>query len=335
MANDSGHFEKREDLEAAGGVRENKNIYTLGNQRYVPVYEGKYIFLLDYRYGSFESVPIAKRYGRKATAPGPAAKQLADPNYEIVPRYWIAEELWLERAQEAGLLTDWMLVFRDVAGVYPDLRTAIGAITWGTAAGHKAPLLQLPLGIANTALRAAVFAGLFCSIPFDYIVRNKLFSKSLTFNVLGQIPMPPPRCLLSADREFQPRNELGRRFVQWVVELTYVTHALNPFGKAFGLSRPFTWEPERRFRLLRAVDAASAHAYGLCREDLSHILTRFETLAASEKREYGHFRTAETVLSFYDSIAAQDYSRLPEQSAHFAAVDEAWSGFMAAETQRE
>jgi len=204
-----------------------------------------------------------------------------------------------------------MFIFRDVTGVYPDLRTAIGAITWGTAAGHKVPVLQFPSGPANAALHAAVFAGLFCSIPFDYIVRNKLFSKSLTFNILGQIPVPPPSYFVSQDGEFLMTGEIWHRFVQWVVELTYATNALRSFAEAFGVERPFGWDPERRFQLLRAVDAASAHAYGLSRDDVVHILNRFETLAAQEKRECGRFRTGELVLSFYDSIAVGEYDLLP------------------------
>lgn len=101
-----------------------------------------------------------------------------------MPRYWFPKSLWDERRVEKGLRSDYQFHFRDVAGVYPDLRTAIGAICPAGPAGDKAPTLTLPPGgdPAEESRRYLAFAGLFCSLPFDYVVRNKLFSKSLKFN---------------------------------------------------------------------------------------------------------------------------------------------------------
>src|SRR5207237_521398 len=143
-----------------------------------PLYEGKYIFLLEHRYGSFETVSLAKKYGRKAAAPRPTKDQLRDPDYEVLPRYWFPKSLWLQRVAEKGLRTDYQFLFRDIAGVYPDLRTAIGAICPAGPANNKVPTLIIGLtdDPAKDARRLLAFAALFCSVPFDYVVRNNLFS---------------------------------------------------------------------------------------------------------------------------------------------------------------
>jgi hypothetical protein len=301
MANDSGHFRRREELEATGLVLNAQRRFVADDEQYWPLYEGKYIHLLDHRYGSFETVPEASRYGRKATAPTPSTAQLQDVCYEIVPRYWFPRSLWLERCHAKNLRTDYQFHFRDVAGVYPDLRTAIGAICPAGPAGDKAPTLVLTSVGDNLidAKRYLAFASIFCSLPFDYIVRNKLFSKSLKFNTLGQIPMPPPKYAVACDKD---DATLQAHLQKLAIELSFTSWALLPLGQAVGKMTPFIWEEERRFLMLREVDAIAAHLYGLSREDLAYIVSTFETLARHEKAKYGEYRTKRVVLQCYDAM---------------------------------
>jgi hypothetical protein len=301
MATDSGQFKRREELEALGLHMDALRRFVCEDDEYWPLYEGKYIYLMDHRYGTFENVPSAKRYGRKASAPTPSPEQLADPTYEIVPRYWFPKSLWEERRAQKGLRSDYQFQFRDVAGVYPDLRTAIGAICPAGPAGHKAPVL-MPASVGDRrrdAERHLLLCALFCSIPFDYVVRNKLFSKSLTFNTLGQIPIPPPALIGSAGSR---EALLGRMMVDIALELSFTSWSLASLGAALGVSRPFVWRAERRFALLRAVDAIAAHLCGLTREEFEYVLSTFETLARSEQSQWGEYQTAKTCLVMYDQV---------------------------------
>lgn len=306
MAVDSGHFKRREELEAMGLRMDARRRFVTNDEVYLPLYEGKYIYHFDHRYGSFETVPASKRYGRKATAPAPELSQLQDPHYEIVPRYWFPQSVWEERRRQKGLHPEYQFHFRDVAGVYPDLRTAIGAIVASGPAGHKAPVLSLRGPVSSPEAYAAsvlAFACLFCSTSFDYVVRNKLFSKSLTVNTLSQIPLPRP----SAVAQWPVLAQLA-------LELSFTTWSLEPLGRALGCPAPFRYDPERRFLLQCEIDAIVAHLYGLARADFEHVLTTFETLARHEERTYGEYRTKRETLAAYDCIAEAKQAGIPYQS---------------------
>lgn len=301
MATDSGHFKKREELEPLGLQLDGRARFMNDDEEYWPLYEGKYIYLLEHRYGSFETVPAAKRYGRKANAPTPRLDQLRNPRYEIIPRYWFPRSLWRKRCEEKGLREDFQFHYRDVAGVYPDIRTAIGAIVQAGPAGDKAPALGIPSVEDPTAdaLRYLAFTALFNSIPFDYVVRNKLFSKSFKLNTLSQIPMPPPKAVVA--RSFDEATLQGH-MARAALELSFTTWSLAPLGVAVGREQPFVWDAERRFALLREIDAAAAHFYGLSREEFAYVLSTFQTLGDAETRQYGSFRTRDLALSIYDAI---------------------------------
>lgn len=301
MATDSKYFKRLEEMEAQGLRVDPDRRVRNSNDEYWPLYEGKYIYLLDHRYGSFETVSPSGKYGRKANAPTPAVEQLRDPSYEIMPRYWFPRSLWLERARQKGLRTDFLFLFRDVAGAYPDLRTAIGAICPAGPAGHEAPTLT-PIcsgDAAANARRLLAFAGLFCSIVLDYIVRNKLYSKHISLGILNQIPMPPPHMVVPDEGECDtPRAAL----VVAALELSYTSYSLKALGDALGIPAPFVWDADRRFRLLREIDALSAYFYGLSREEFEYVLSTFETLRNEEVRVFGQYRTARVALDAFDHI---------------------------------
>ena len=306
MANESEHFKRREELEAAGLTMDERRRFVGDDEVWLPLYEGKYIYHFDHRYGSFETVPESKRYGRKATAPSSGIAQLMNPAYELVPRYWFPRSLWETRRQQKTLGPGFLFLFRDVAGVYPDLRTAIGAICPSGPAGHKAPCLSLRsanAGSPNHLEASLQFTCIFCSLPFDYIVRNKLYSKSLNLGTLQQIPMPRP----SSAAAWPLLTHLG-------LELSFTSNALNHLGATLCSSGPFRWDTDRRFLMQREVDAIVAHLYGLKREEVRYILSTFGTLADYEFRQYGEYRTGRLVLEIFDSITAAVASGCEYQS---------------------
>jgi hypothetical protein len=305
MSEDSNEFRRREDLLGAGAEEIGRARFRLNGEEHWPLYEGKYIHLLDHRHGSFEGVPAARLYGRKAEAKAPPKERLRDPGYEITPRYWFPKKKWLERAAKKGLRLDFQFLYRDITGVYPDLRTAIGAVTAAGPAGNSCPCLTLRGGGRESgresARRLLAFAALFCSIPFDYVVRNRLFSKHINPNVLGQLVMPPPRAAVPEEGE---RGTLRARLVEAALALTYTSESLRPLGELMGARNPYVFDPEERFSKMREIDAIAARLFGLSRDELEHVLGSFETLAAAEVKASGEERTKKAVLTAFDAFDA-------------------------------
>ena len=52
------------------------------------------------------------------------------------------------------------------------------------------------------------------------------------------------------------------------------------------------------------LDGAFMHVYGFARDDVEYILGTFRTLASTEQKLYGEFRTRRLVLAAYDRLSA-------------------------------
>ena len=263
-----------------------------GEGRYLPLYEAKMLWHYDHRYGTYEGVS-----DRSSTQlPTPDERQHADPHFVVQPWYWVpAEEV---EARLQGWQRSWLLGFRNVARS-TDERTAIFGLLPKAGVGNSLPVL-LPSNIS-----APFVAGLvanFSTVPFDWVVRQKLAGVNMNFFYVEQFPVLPPDAYSAEDLRF---------IVPRLLELTYTAWDLQPFAQdvwneaddplraailqqeheskgaaehenspALTLSRspslplsPFTWNEEARRALLRAeLDAYYARLYGLTRKQLRYIL---------------------------------------------------------------
>jgi len=89
MANDSGLFHTRMELES-GGFELSGNRFIRGEETFLPLYEAKMIWHYDHRYGSYEHFDFDN--DGSTHLPSPTLNQYCDPDYEPLPRYWVAEE---------------------------------------------------------------------------------------------------------------------------------------------------------------------------------------------------------------------------------------------------
>jgi hypothetical protein len=89
MANDSGLFRTREQLESEGFVL-NGNVFIRDNDTYLPLYEGKMVWHFDHRFGTYEGQTQAQ--ANQGKLPELTPEQHRDPNLFPLPRYWVAEE---------------------------------------------------------------------------------------------------------------------------------------------------------------------------------------------------------------------------------------------------
>ncbi len=89
MANDSGLFRTREQLEAEGFAL-NGNVFTRGDDVHLPLYEGKMFWHFDHRFGTYEGQTEAQ--ANQGKLPELTPERHLDPDYLALPRYWVAEK---------------------------------------------------------------------------------------------------------------------------------------------------------------------------------------------------------------------------------------------------
>ena len=193
------------------------NVFVKGDKRMLPLYEAKMIHHFDHRYGTYEGQTEAQ--ANVGTLPRPTREQKADPDYVIMPRYWVQEWSVLDerrskpgkpvydpagvdkRLESRGWDRGWLLGWRDIARS-TDERTMITSVLPQTGIGHTFPL------IFTRARASALYANL-SSFVLDYVARQKIAGTHLTYGYVTQFPVLPPERIRSA-RSLGPR-EVARR----------------------------------------------------------------------------------------------------------------------------
>ena len=328
MANDSGRFRTRRQLEAAG-YQLVGNVFVRGEERCLPLYEAKLVHQFDHRWASYGGP------GRWNAAPegnGPpwleqpardwddavklteAAK--ADTALVVLPRYWVPAEEVEARLARTGWQRGWLLGWRDITNSTNE-RTVIAAVIPRVAVGDKF-LLMFP------SCEIAKIPGLLAnldSIAFDYIARQKLGGTSLKFYLMKQLPVLPPAAY-ARPCPWHAGLTLAEWFRPRVLELVYTAWDLEPFARDLGdAGPPFRWDEERRFQLRCELDAAFFLLYlgtpeewkreatpelkalfPTPREAVAYILDQFPIVKRRDEERYGVYRTKETILKRYDEM---------------------------------
>jgi len=306
MTNDSHLFRTWEELETQGFALEG-NRFVRGEEVYLPLYEAKMFWHFDHRFGTYEGVD-----GRSDVhLPTPTQEQYAAPTCVIHPWYWVEQgEVVARLNPDPG----WVLAFRDITNATNE-RTGVFTLLPWSAMSNKAPLLLL--GQKRSILATSLVANL-DSLPFDFVVRQKMGGTSLNFFIVKQLPVLPPT-------RYTP--DLLDFIVPRVVELTYTAWDLAPFaqdilaevgGETWNrwfpnnpvpLSPcplvspfPFRWDEERRAHLRAELDALYAHLYGLTREELAYVLDTFPIVRRKDEERWGEYRTKRMVLETYERL---------------------------------
>lgn len=181
MANDSGLFHTRDQLEEQGGHLKG-NIFSTPAKNYLPLYEAKLLHHYDHRFASYKD---DSGQGKKTETYNITEAEKDDPHKVVHPRYWIAEEhitaklrrkadvdnTRTENADSAlfdhpqgttalrksdtddsilrsacqkscDSIQGWMLALRRIARA-TDQRTVIAALIPAAARGHKAAVVTI------------------------------------------------------------------------------------------------------------------------------------------------------------------------------------------------
>ncbi|WP_431991355.1 Eco57I restriction-modification methylase domain-containing protein [Streptomyces albogriseolus] len=298
MATDSKKFKTAESfLEKAS--REG-SVFVSGSDRWLPLYEGKFVQYFDSRAATYESATQAQI--NKGTLPRLDDDAHRDPQAVPLPRYWVAEHEVEERLaadpgkQRKAWPHGWLLGWRDV--VHPtNQRMVIPAVLPRTAVGHTEPLL-LPESqdLALDGLLANLSA-----IVLDFVARQKLQGVHLTYTYLEQFPVLPPAAYgLSA-----PWTQ-DAPLVDWirprVLELTYTSYEMASWAKYLGDDgAPFVWDEKRRFLMRAELDAAYFHLYGIERADVDLVLDSFRAFKNTQPVLFEE--TKDEIIRVYEAMA--------------------------------
>jgi hypothetical protein len=281
------------------GYRQHGSTWTEGARRCLPVYESKLMSAYDHRFATYASEEVEEV----------GAAQHADPQYEVMPRYWVEEAFFSSLMRKYQYTLGWFLAYRDVARP-TDTRTLIAAAIPRLAASRKLPVL----GFCEEARLGPLLLANFNSFVTDYMVRQKMGGTSMGFFILKQLPV------LSPTMYSQPTAwTLGRPLREWllprVLELVYTSWDLQHFAVDCGWDGPpFRWDVERRFLLRCELDAAFFHLYGISQEDTKYILDTFPVVKRKDEQETGEYRTKRVILEVYDALAEAARSGQPYQT---------------------
>ncbi|NYH50445.1 hypothetical protein HNR06_000034 [Nocardiopsis arvandica] len=284
MANDSGLFRSRRDLEEAGWVLQG-NVFVKEGRRMLPLNEAKMVHHFTHRFGDYALANVNEGKGVRQL-PTPSFSFLDNPSYVTNPRYWVEESRIRERLTSKGWYKKWLLGWRDVASGL-DERTMVSSIIPISAVGHTMPVMFGDHEISD-------LVGLFSSFVFDYAVRQKIGGTHVTYGLLSQFPVIPPSFLRKHRGWFRGR----------LCELVYTSYEIEFFARDLGdEGAPFRWDEERRAIMRAELDALFFHLYGINRDDVDYIMDTFPIVKKKDVAKYDTYRTKDLILEIYDRMA--------------------------------
>jgi hypothetical protein len=316
-SDDSDLYRTREQLEAQGW-RLSGNVFTLGVERMLPLYEGKMVDFFNHR--ASDVIKSATAVNRQNQPRYLKTVEWRDPDRCAMPLHWIAKNGPIstmrrgrevkvagvaERLAEVRWGHGWLCGWCNVTASTNE-RTSIPAFLPLAATVEPFPLM-LP---AESATLVAGLIAAQSSLVFDFVSRQKVGGTHMQHFIWEQLPVPTPAMLEPHLHFIVPR----------VLELVYTAYDMTPLARDLGdEGEPFCWDEDRRAQLRAELDAFFFRLYGIDdRDDVSYILETFQTetggLKHNEIRDHGEYRTKRLVLAEYDRMAAADVAGAPYES---------------------
>ena len=316
MATASSLFKTRRQLESMGAIENNAN-FIADNQVYVPLYEGKMIYLYNHHYGEFpDDTPNHKH---PDSIPNTSIQTLSDTTSVLRPWYWVnktlVDEKLVKTDSKGNILWEWTnnyyIAFRDVTNATNERTCVASLVPSAVGAGDKAPLVFTSRGLVPSSALLALLS----SMVFDYIARQKVGGSSMGFFIMKQMPVLTPEQI--ADSGWQ------RAIVERVARLCWFNHDLDGWMEELREEapadydlppEPVIWDEAQRAVWQAELDAIFAHLYGLTTEELRYILDpedvcgkgcineTFRVLKDREQRELGEYRTKRLVLEAWHNF---------------------------------
>ncbi|MCK4504640.1 MAG: N-6 DNA methylase, partial [Candidatus Aegiribacteria sp.] len=297
MTSDSHLFRTHESLVSEGWTLEG-NIFIKGNDKYMPLYEGKMIDIYDHR--KADVVISSTAVNRKRQPKNLSSREKLQKDRFAQPHSWVPQ-----RSVEEQLLgrshMNWLMGWKDVTSPTNE-RTMIPCVIPITGVGHKIPLIMQEN--VTTPISATLYSCLIACLSsyiFDWCARQKVGGTSFTYFYLKQLPLLHPD-VFQETCPWSDNKTVGDWISERVIELTYTSWDMKPFAEDCGFSGPpFTWEEERRFQLRCDLDAALFYLYGIKRDDVDYIMETFPIVRRKDEQKYGEYRTKRMILNRFIS----------------------------------
>ena len=300
MTNHSHLFRTAAQLESNGFYPVEGNRWKLGDELYLPLYEGKMVQAFDHRAASVVVNP--KNLNRPAQPRDATPEDLSDPSWLPNPRFWVGDDSFDWPAS-----MKWALGFKEITAP-TNRRTMIASLFPKAAFGNKLPIfLPVDRDVNAPAVEykncAPLLAGNFNSAAFDFVARQKIQGTTLNWYIVEQLPVIARD---GYDRFFGEKT--ARELVRdHVLRLTFTSNDMAPFATDLGYTgSPFVWDAEERRHLRARLDALYFHLYGLSRDDAGYILGTFPIVRKQDIKEFGSYRTKELILAYMNALAAGD-----------------------------
>lgn len=302
MTNDSRLFRTRSELlerEAAWEIGQKQ--FQSPSGKWVPLYEGKMVQAFDHRAASVTINP--ENVKRPAQPLETSLAQHQNPEWLPEPQFWVA-------AQGVEPKGQWHLGMKHVTSA-TNVRSMIVSIIPEAGAGNSLPILD----VGGNVRVAAMLAGMMNSIPFDFVLRQKVQGQNLNWFIVEQLPFVSPD-MLEVKFGGQKASSI---LIKAVLELTYTSCDLAPFAQQLGWVKedgstapPFIWDEERRAHLRAKLDALFFIIFGLMssatsesdRENIRYIFSTFSTLEREETAKWGYYRGRDLTLAWVNALLA-------------------------------
>lgn len=245
------------------------NVSTRKSHNRVKTIQGKMMWQYNHRYGTFDP----KKVGREDRVwPKSKAKDLADPDYDTTPSYWMKKSDVEKRMESVDWNYQWLLGFREATGPKNE-RTVIACILPMVAVFHTTQMILTD--VTDVRKNNCLLAN-YNSKALDWICRQKISGTHLTYTLQTQLPIFPPERYDEVE-EFTD----GKPLVEWISErvlkLTYTSHDLKSYAKDMGYDGPpFVWDEAERQQLMDELDRCYFHLYGYDEEQANYIRASFE-----------------------------------------------------------
>lgn len=293
MANDSGLFHSRENLDESNGYFSGNIFNSSNGEQVLPLYEAKMCGAFDHR--TARVVISETAIIRQGQPEYSSTDDLMNPSYSVDPRFWVERKNVEGRIPEHWK-NEWCLVWRRVSSPTNE-RTVLPSLLPISAVGDS--LFMLFPKEQNSRNKAMLY-GMLGAFVFDFISRQKMGGVNVSYFILEQLPILSPM-QISVERS----RSLVNITIKCILELTYTAWNLGMYGNDCGYAGPpFIWNEDRRFEIRCELDAAFFHLYGIDNEDdVDYIMETFPIVKRKDEKQYGSYRTKNRILEIYREMA--------------------------------
>ena len=302
MTNDSRLFRTRVELQEREAAWEiGRKHFQSAEGKWIPLYEGKMVQAFDHRAASVIVNPLNVK--RPAQPFDATLAQHQDPDWIPEPQFWVAD-------RTVALKGNWHLGMKHVTSA-TNVRSMIVAIIPQSGAGNSLPILD----VNGNAHVAAILAGMMNSVPFDFILRQKVQGQNLNWFIVEQLPVVTPTML---SRSFGSKTAESI-VLDSVLELSYTSSDLEAFAQQIGhtnedgsANSPFIWDEDRRAHLKAKLDALFLILFGFVeqktlerdRDNVRYIYSTFSTLEREDNARWGCYRSRDLALAWANALLA-------------------------------